>query len=124
VKVTGTLAASPTNPVLDLASPDGARAVVTVTSEQAGFEVERVEVLDGPFSTRVRRDGPAFRVEVTVVEAKLAPDASGVNGRIRIVSNDRTEPSKILPLFALGRPTRAALSATSSAARSAPSRRP
>jgi hypothetical protein len=118
VKVTGTLTVSPTNPVLDLAAPDGTRAVVVVTSAQPGFMVERAEVLEGPFSARVRRDGDGFRIEVTLVEARLSTAASGVNGRIRIVSNDRTEPSKILPLFALGRPPGRAQAAPSSPARS------
>ena len=53
MKVTGTLAVSPENPVLDLAAPDGARSIVEVTSTQPGFRVERAEVIEGPFSARV-----------------------------------------------------------------------
>jgi hypothetical protein len=107
VKVTGTLAVSPTNPVFDLAAPGGTRAIVMVTSTQPGFRVERAEVLEGPFSARVRNEGNGFAVEVSVVAEKFPEGTHGVNGRIRIVSNDRTEPNKELPLFALGKPPRA-----------------
>jgi hypothetical protein len=107
VRVTGTLVVSPTNPVLDLAAPGGARAIVRVTSAQPGFEVERAEVLEGPFSAHVRQEGAAFAVELSLVVAKFPPGAHGVNGRVRIVSNDRTEPMREIPLFALGTPTRA-----------------
>jgi hypothetical protein len=104
VKVTGTLTVSPTNPVLDLAAPAGTRAIVAVTSTQPGFRVERAEVLEGPFSTRVRNEAGGAAIEVSLVAAKFPEGARGANGRIRIVSNDRTEPNRELSLFALGRP--------------------
>jgi hypothetical protein len=106
VKVTGTLSLSPTNPVLDLAAPGGARSLVQVSSTQPGFRVERAVVLEGPFSARVHETGGAWSVEVSLVTAEFPPAAHGANGRLRIVSNDRTEPSKEIPLFALGKPPR------------------
>jgi hypothetical protein len=104
VKVAGTLAVSPTNPVLDFAAPGGARSIVTVTSTQPGFRVERADVVEGPFSASVKAAPGGYAVEVSVVPAKFPEGARGANGRIRIVSNDRTEPTKEVPLFALGRP--------------------
>jgi hypothetical protein len=108
VKVTGTLTISPTNPVLDLAAPGGTRSVITVTSTQPGFRVERAEVLEGPFAVYVRNEPEGAAVEVSIVPTKLREGSRGVNGRIRIASNDRTEPNKEVSLFALGQPPRAA----------------
>jgi hypothetical protein len=104
VRVTGTLAVSPTNPVLDLAAASGPRTLVTVTSTQPGFRVERAEVVEGPFSARVQKARDGYVVEVSVVVAKFPAGSHGANGRLRILSNDRTEPNKELPLFALGKP--------------------
>jgi hypothetical protein len=104
VKVTGTLEVSPTNPVLELGGKGPHRVVVKVTSTQPGFVVSRAEVLEGPFTARVRRAEGGFDVEVTALESKLLPGARGVNGRLRIVSNDRTEGAKEVPLFGLGAP--------------------
>jgi hypothetical protein len=106
VKVTGTLVVSPTNPVLDLAASGGTRVIIAVTSTQPGFRVERAEVVEGPFSVRVRKTDVGYAVEASVVTSKFVEGARGANGRIRIVSNDRTEPNKEVSLFALGSPLR------------------
>jgi hypothetical protein len=108
VKVIGTLEVSPTNPVLDLAAAGGTRTIVKVRSSQPGFRVTSAEMLEGPFTARVRRAESAYEVEVSFAIEKLKPGVRGVNGRLRIVSNDRTEPSKEMPVFALGRPPEAA----------------
>jgi hypothetical protein len=107
VKVASTLAISPTNPFLDLGAPAGSPVLVKVSSQRAGFRVERAEVLEGPFDARVRRDGDAYAIEVTIVAEKLDPGMRSANGRLLIVSNDRAEPTKEVPLFALGSPARA-----------------
>ncbi len=104
VKVVGTLAVSPTNPVLDLSAPGPKRAVLSVTSAQPGFSVSRVTILEGPFTASLRRVNGGFEVEVGVVEAKLSAAMRGVNGGLRITSNDRTEPTRDVPLFAVGKP--------------------
>jgi hypothetical protein len=104
VKVTGTLTVSPTNPVLELSGSGPKRVVVKVTSTQPGFVVTRAEVLEGPFTAKVRRGKDGYDVEISALEAKLVPGARGVNGRVRILSNDRAEGVKELPLFALGAP--------------------
>jgi hypothetical protein len=105
VKVTGTLTVSPTNPVLELGGAGPKRVVVKVTSTRPGFVVSRAEVLDGPFTARVRRGDDGYDVELTAVEAKLPAGARGVNGRVRILSNDRTEAAKEVPVLALGAPS-------------------
>jgi hypothetical protein len=102
VKVESTLAVSPSNPVLHLGAPKGAQTVVTVTSRSPNFRVERVEVPDGPFAAELRRDGGVYAIELSVVAEKLAPGQHGANGRLIIVSNDRAEPRKEVPLFAMG----------------------
>jgi hypothetical protein len=104
VKVVGTLTVSPTNPVLDLSVPGKGRTVLTVRSTQAGFALRRAEVVEGPFAAVVRRTSDGFDVEVSIVAEKFAKATHGATGRIRIVSNDRSEPEKELQLFALGRP--------------------
>jgi hypothetical protein len=93
---------TPTNPVLDLGALGPRQAVVKVTSTQTGFVVTRAEVLEGPFAASVRRAGDGYEIEVTVIETKLSATARGVNGRLRIHSNDRTERAKEIPLFMLG----------------------
>jgi hypothetical protein len=77
---------------------------VKVTSTQPGFIVTRAEVLDGPFTAKVQRGKDGYDVEISAAETKLPAGARGVNGRVRIHSNDRTEGAKELPLFALGAP--------------------
>jgi hypothetical protein len=110
VTVTGTLTVSPTNPVLDTPASEDGRVTVTVESSQRGFRVQRADVLDGPFRARVRRDGTRFAVDVTVVEGRFPDRARGANGRLLIVSNDRTEPRKEVPLFALAKRSQASKS--------------
>lgn len=102
VKVLGTLEVTPTNPVLDLSALGEKPMVVTVKSSQPGFAVTRVDVMSGPFAAHVRRASGHFEIDVSAVPAKFDKGTRGVNGRLRIESNDRTEPSKEVPLFALG----------------------
>jgi hypothetical protein len=103
LKVESTLAVSPTNPVVDLYAPGPKRAVLRVTSTQPGFSISRAEILEGPFTASVRRVKGGFEVEIGVVEEKLSPRMSGVNGRLLITSNDRTEGKKEVPLLAIGK---------------------
>jgi hypothetical protein len=104
VKVASTLAISPTNPVLDFGTPAGAGTIVRVTSQTTDFRVERVEVAEGPFDARLRRHDDAYAIEVSIDTAKLRGGMRGVNGRLLILSNDRAEPRKEVPLFALRSP--------------------
>jgi hypothetical protein len=104
-KVAGTLEVSPTNPYFNLKIRGPKVVNIEVSSSQPGFEVRGARVLEGPFATSV--DGPRadnkFRVQVTVLEERLPVGDRGVQGKLIILSNDRTEPEKEIPLFALGK---------------------
>jgi hypothetical protein len=49
----------------------------------------------------------AFRIQVKVLEDRLADDRRGTLGKLMVFSNDRTEPEKEIPLFGLGKLNRA-----------------
>lgn len=102
-KVKGTLKVEPTTPYLDLGS--GPKTVsIDVRSSRPDFEVQAVDVLQGPFTASFERAGQGhYRVTVGVREAELEPERRGVSGRLSITSNDRTEPKKELPLLGVGR---------------------
>jgi hypothetical protein len=104
-KVTGTLEVSPTNPYFNLKLPGPKVVSIEVRSSQPGFVVRGARVLEGPFSASVQ--GPvsdnAFRIQVKVLEDRLADDKRGTLGKLMIFSNDRTEPEKEIPLFGLGK---------------------
>lgn len=107
--VTGTLSVSPTNPYFNLRLPGEKSQVIDVRSSQPDFEVQGVRVLDGPFSAVFERSAEpnAFRVTVIVLDERLDREARSATGRLVILSNDRTEPEKELPLFGFGRVHRA-----------------
>jgi hypothetical protein len=63
-----------------------------------------VDVQEGPFEAYLRRDGDAYVIELSILAAKLPRGMRGANGRLMVVSNDRSEPNKEVPLFALGSP--------------------
>ncbi len=104
VKILGTLTVSPTNPIVQLGGKGPSRVVVKVTSTQPGFAVSGAEITQGPFAARVHRAKDGFDVEITALEAKIPPGVRGVNGSVRILSNDRAEGTKEVPLFVLGAP--------------------
>jgi hypothetical protein len=104
-KVAGTLEVSPTNPYFNLKIRGPKVVNIEVSSSQPGFEVRSARVLDGPFAASI--DGPLadnkFRVQVTVLEDRLTGPDRGVQGKLVVLSNDRTEPEKEIPLFAFGK---------------------
>jgi hypothetical protein len=103
--VSGTLEVSPTNPYFNLKIRGPKVVSIEVRSSQPGFEVRDARVLEGPFAASV--DGPLadnkFRVQVTVLEDRLAGPDRGTQGKLVVLSNDRTEPEKEIPLFAFGK---------------------
>ncbi len=103
-QVTGSLAVTPSTPYFDLKAPGGRRREVAVTSSQPGFVVRAVRVAQGPFSASFARDTTSggYTVTVAVRTDGIAGDARGTVGRLLILSNDRAEPEKELPLFAFG----------------------
>jgi hypothetical protein len=104
-KVAGTLEVSPTNPYFNLKLPGPKLVSIEVRSAQPGFQVRGVRVLEGPFSASI--EGPlsdkSFRVQVKVVEESVKEENRGTVGKLVIVSNDRTEPEKEIPLFGFGK---------------------
>jgi hypothetical protein len=108
-KVIGTLELTPTNPYFNLKVSGPKSVFVNVRSSQPNFEVQAVHVAEGPFAATFEHapDGPYFRVKVTVLDEQIDDETRGVNGRLIVISNDRTEPQKEIPLFGLGRVNRA-----------------
>jgi len=107
IRVTGTLEVSPTNPHFNLRDPAAHARTIVVRSRAAeppAFVVREARVLAGPFTATVEKAGPGlFHVQVRVNAAAVPADERGVLGRLVILSNDPTEPSKEIPLLALGR---------------------
>ena len=104
-KVKGTLDVSPTNPFFNL-KVSGDKAVrITVRSSQPGFEIASVRIIDGPFTAHFAHaeDDNTYNVDVTVLNERIPDDARAATGTLLIVSNDRTEPRKEVPLFGSGR---------------------
>ena len=104
-KVAGTLEVSPTNPYFNLKLPGPKLVSIEVRSSQPGFQVHGARVLEGPFAASV--EGPVgdnvFRVQVRVLEDRVADDSRASQGKVLILSNDRTEPQKEIPLFGFGK---------------------
>jgi hypothetical protein len=104
-KVAGTLEVSPTNPYFNLKLSGPKLVSIEVRSSQPGFQVHGARVLEGPFAASV--EGPvgenAFRVQVRVLEDRVASESRGSLGKVLILSNDRTEPEKEIPLFGFGK---------------------
>jgi hypothetical protein len=104
-KVQGTLEVSPSNPFFNL-KVSGDKAVrLSVRSSQPGFEVQAVRVTSGPFAARFEHaeDDGTYRVDVAVLNERIADETRALTGTLLIVSNDRTEPRKEVPLFGSGR---------------------
>jgi hypothetical protein len=104
-KVKGTLEVSPANPFFNL-KVSGDKAVrLMVKSSQPRFEVQSVRVLAGPFAARFEHaeDDNTYRVDVTVLGDRIADEARSAVGTLLIISNDRAEPRREVPLFGSGR---------------------
>lgn len=104
-KVPGTLEVSPTNPYFNLKIPGPKVVSVEVRSSQPGFQVRGVRVLEGPFAASVEGPLPdkSFRVQVKVIEEQVKQETRGSLGKLMVLSNDRTEPEKEIPLFGFGK---------------------
>jgi hypothetical protein len=53
--------------------------------------------VEGPLSDNV------FHVVVRVLEHRVADESRGSLGKVLVLSNDRTEPEKEIPLFGFGK---------------------
>ena len=104
-KVKGTLEVFPTNPYFNMKVPGPKVVPITIRSSQPGFEVRGATVVEGPFAASV--EGPSadgsYRVDVKVREERVKQDGRGAVGTLVVLSNDRTEPRKEIPLFGFGK---------------------
>jgi len=103
--VVGTLEVSPTNPYFNLKVSGDLAVRLTVRSSQPGFEVQAVRIIDGPFAAKFEHaeDDNTYRIDVSVLKERIEDEARSATGTLLIVSNDRTEPKKEVPLFGTGR---------------------
>jgi hypothetical protein len=102
VDVRGTLTLDPTNPTLDLAGPGERSVTIEVRSSRPGFVVRGADVLDGPFAASVERRQEGYAVHVRAVEGGIPEGARGATGRVRIRSNDASEPEKVVSVLGYG----------------------
>jgi hypothetical protein len=111
IKVTGSLKVTPDTLYFDLSAAGPKVDVVSVVSSQPGFTLRNARVLEGPFSATVTRgeaDAP-YQITITVREDQVPDEARSATGRLLIVSSDRSESQKELPLFGFGRLNRTAI---------------
>jgi hypothetical protein len=103
--VVGTLEVSPTNPYFNLKVSGDQAVRLKVRSSQPGFEVQSVRITEGPFAAKFEHaeDDNTYRIDVTVLKDRILDEARAATGTLIIVSNDRTEPRKEVPLFGTGR---------------------
>jgi HYDIN/CFA65/VesB-like, Ig-like domain len=104
-KVAGTLEISPANPYFNLRVSGDKAVTIQVRSSQPGFEVQAARITKGPFAATFERDqaGNGYLVRVTLLSDQLNDEARFASGALLIVSNDRAEPRKEVPLFGFGR---------------------
>jgi hypothetical protein len=103
-RVQGTLTVFPDNVSFDLVDGRARPQVVEVRSAQAGFALRPPRVASGPFAARVDPAHPG-RIEVTFtgLPAGADGDVRGVSGTLVVLSNDRSEPRREIPLLGFGR---------------------
>jgi hypothetical protein len=102
--VHGTLAVDPSNPFFDLLAANGSNLELRVASTQPDFRLQAVDVIEGPFQASfLGSPGGAYRVAVKFVAARANGEQRGTLGHLRLRSNDRSEPEKVVPLMAFGR---------------------
>jgi hypothetical protein len=103
-RVKGTLTVVPDNLSFDLVDGRAAAQVVEVRSVQPGFVLRPPRVASGPFAARLDPAHPG-RIEVTFtgLPAGAGREDRGVSGTLVVLSNDRSEPRREIPLLGFGR---------------------
>lgn len=109
--VAGTLEVSPTNPYFNLKISGDQAVRLMVRSSQPGFEVQSVRITEGPFAARFEHaeDDNTYQINVTILKDRIEDEARSAAGTLLILSNDRTEPKKEVPLFGTGRVNKVAV---------------
>jgi hypothetical protein len=103
-RVKGTLTVVPDTVSFDLVDGRARPQIVEVRSVQPGFALRPPRVARGPFAARLDPDHPG-RIEIsfTGLPAGADRDAHGVSGTLVVISNDRSEPRREVPLLGFGR---------------------
>jgi hypothetical protein len=106
--VRGTLDVDPSNPYFNLKLSGPQFVTLEVTSRQPNFELHSVRIKQGPFRASIvtEKASGARRIRVEFADDLYREETRGANGTLVILSNDRTEPEKEVPLFGLGRRNR------------------
>jgi hypothetical protein len=102
-RVRGFMDVTPSRPYVNLR--DGTNRVsVLVSSRRPDFELQRVEIVEGPFRAELGEHDPGRgrSVRVYALPERIRDVDRGALGRLLLVSNDPAEPAKEVPLFALG----------------------
>jgi hypothetical protein len=102
-RVKGTLTVVPDNVSFDLVDGRARAQFVEVRSVQPGFALRPPRVASGPFAARLDPAHPG-RIEVTFtgLPAGADRDVHGVSGTLIVLSNDRSEPRRQIPLLGFG----------------------
>lgn len=103
-RVKGTLAVVPDNLSFDLVDGRARAQFVEVSSVQPGFALHPPRIASGPFAARLDPAQPG-RIEVTFTGLPASADREvrGVSGTLVVLSNDRSEPRREVPLLGFGR---------------------
>ena len=106
-RVSGTLTVAPSDLYFNLKDPGQHEQRLSVRSTYSEFRIRSVKVLNGPFRVAEfdsRR--PETPIAIAVDRRKFQTMGAGLRGaigRLRIVSNDPTEPVKEIALLGFGR---------------------
>jgi hypothetical protein len=108
-RVPATLDVQPANPYFNLRVSGDRATTIRVTSSQPGFAVSSARVIEGPFRASLAKPDPDGSIPITIrVNNDAVPDeARAATGTLLILSNDRREPRKEVPLFGFGKVNKA-----------------
>lgn len=108
-RVPATLDVQPANPYFNLRISGDRATTIRVSSSQPGFAVSSARVIEGPFRASLDRPNPDGSIPITIrVNNDAVPDeARAATGTLLILSNDRREPRKEVPLFGFGKVNKA-----------------
>ena len=102
-RVKGTLTVVPDNLSFDLVEGRARAQIVEVRSVQPGFALRQPRIASGPFAARLDPAHPG-RIEVSFTGLPAGDDQEvrGVSGALIVLSNDRSEPHREIPLLGFG----------------------
>jgi hypothetical protein len=103
-RVASSLSIEPSNPYFNLREAPPHELTLRVKSRRGTLLVQAVQVTEGPFEASLQPETAAgiAAIRVRVLDHKVPPGVRGTLGKLLIISNDPSEPRKLVPLFALG----------------------